>query len=73
MRGLGVDEVVLQQTGAVCTVVRLEPETDRMKIALLVNNDQSARFFLNALRDGARYDFLDVLPAQHEVGLFTAN
>jgi hypothetical protein len=72
VRGLRVDEVVLQQTGAVCTVVSLEPETDRMKIALLIDNSPSARFSLNPLREGLR-NFLDELPAQHEVGLFTTS
>jgi hypothetical protein len=64
VRDLQVDEVVVVQDGAACTVIRLEPETDRMTIALLVDS------FSSALRTGLRR-FLDGLPAQHEVGLFT--
>ena len=67
---LRVDELVFEQSGAECTVKSLEPETDRMKIALLVDNSDAANQSLNSLRDGLRA-FLDTLPAQHEVGLFT--
>ena len=70
VRNLQVNEVVLEQDGATCTVIRLESETDKLKIALLVDNSKAARFSLNPLRTGLR-DFLDALPAQHEVGLFT--
>ena len=70
VRGLRVGEVVLEQPGAACTVMGLEPETDRMRIALLVDNSRSVGQSLNPLRTGVQA-FLDGLPAQHEVGLFT--
>jgi hypothetical protein len=70
VRGLRVGEIVLEQPGAACTVMRLEPETERMKIALLVDNSQIVGQSINPLRTGVR-EFLDVLPTQHEVGLFT--
>ena len=41
-----------------------------VKIALLVDNSDAAQQALNSLRDGLRA-FLDTLPAQHDVGLFT--
>lgn len=68
--GLQVGELQVRQPGAACTAVRLVPETDRMKIALLVDTNRAARPSSDPLGVGLRR-FLDVLPAQHEVGLFT--
>ena len=67
---LRTDELQVQQSGAECTVVSIQPETEGMKIALLVDNTPSAENSLNALRDGLRA-FLQTLPAGHEIGLFT--
>ena len=41
-----------------------------MKVALIVDNSDAAEGSLNSLRDGL-LGFLDTLPTQHEVGLFT--
>ena len=64
------DEVRVQQTGGECRVVSLQPEIDGMKIALLVDNSQTAAASLNPLRAGLRA-FLEELPPEHEIGLFT--
>ena len=63
-------EVQLDMEGAVCTVTRVEPETDKLKIALMVDASGSVSNSIVSLRAGLK-DFLDVLPPQHEVGLFT--
>ena len=70
VRDLRVDEVRLERAGAVCTVVSVTRATDPMKVALLVDNSAEATLALNPLRRGLR-NFLDTLPAFHEVGLFT--
>ena len=67
---LRTDELEVQLSGVECTVVSIQPETEGMKIALLVDNTPSAENSLNSLRDGLRA-FLQTLPAEHEVGLFT--
>ena len=64
------DEVVVEQAGAACTVKDVQPETGPMKVALLVDNSDAANRSLNSLRDGLAA-FLDELPPEHEVGLFT--
>ena len=70
MRGLRANELRLELDGGACTVMNLQPGLGKMKIALLVDNSHATRGSLNSLRDGLRA-FLDVLPAEHEVGLFT--
>ncbi len=67
---VSANEVSLEQAGAQCTVMGLHPERVPMKVALLVDNSDAAEGSLNSLRDGLR-GFLDTLPTQHEVGLFT--
>ena len=67
---LRTDELRIQQAGGECTVVGLQPETNGMKIALLVDTTQAAQRSLNSLRDGLNA-FLEDLPSQHEIGLFT--
>ena len=67
---LRADEVQVQQTGGECRVVGLQPEIDGMKIALLVDNSETASNSLNPLRAGLRA-FLEGLPPEHEIGLFT--
>ena len=64
------DEVSLEQSGALCTVVGLHTERVPMKVALLVDNSDAAEGSLTSLRNGL-LGFLDMLPPQHEVGLFT--
>ena len=63
-------DLSLEQVGAECTVNGLYPKNVPMKVALLVDNSDAAGGSLNSLREGLRR-FLDTLPAQHEVGLFT--
>ena len=63
-------DLSLEQVGAECTVNGLYPENVPMKVALLVDNSDAAGRSINSLREGLRR-FLDTLPAQHEVGLFT--
>ena len=67
---LRADEVRVQQTGGECRVVSLQAEIDGMKIALLVDNSETAANSLNPLRAGLRA-FLEELPPEHEIGLFT--
>ena len=67
---IGVDEVVLEQEGAECTVKDARLDSGPMKVALLVDTSDAAQQSLNSMRDGLGA-FLDELPAEHEVGLFT--
>ena len=67
---LRAEEVTVTESGTACTVTRLQPGTEPMKVALLVDNSEASGNALLALREGLG-SFLDVLPAQHEVGLFT--
>ena len=64
------DEVVLEQEGAECSVKDLQLDSGPMKVALLVDNSDAAQQSLNSMRDGLSA-FLDNLPAEHEVGLYT--
>ncbi len=68
--GLTAAEVQLDMEGAECSVTRMEPETDKLKIALMIDASGSAADSIVSLRAGLK-EFLDVLPPQHEVGLFT--
>ena len=47
---LRTDELEVQQSGVECTVVSIQPETEGMKIALLVDNTPSAENSLLAPR-----------------------
>ena len=67
---LRANELRVEADGQPCTVMGLQPETQQMKIALLVDNSAWAAQALNSPRDGLE-SFLDALPAQHAVGLFT--
>lgn len=67
---ISADEVVVEQTGGTCTVKDAQLDSGPMKVALLVDNSDAANQSLNSLRDGLAA-FLDELPAEHEVGLFT--
>lgn len=64
------DEMVLEQEGSECTVMDARLDAAPMKVALLVDNSDAAQQSLNSMRDGLAA-FLDNLPAEHEVGLFT--
>ena len=68
--GLTGADVRLEQAGVECAVTSVKPDTDKMKIALMVDTSGPAANSVNPLRAGLR-DFLDTLPPQHEVGLFT--
>ena len=65
-----LDEVFVENAGASCDVKRVQPGSQAIKIALLVDNSDAAGDSLNALRDGL-HGFIDSLPAQHEIGLFS--
>ena len=67
---LRAGELQVQQFGGECTVVSIQSGTNGMKIALIVDNSSPAANSLNRLRDGL-HAFLQTLPAEHEVGLFT--
>ena len=67
---LRLEEVVVLQNGIGCEVRSVQPETDKMKIALLVDNSEGAANSLNSLREGLT-NFLNTLQPQHEIGLFT--
>ena len=64
------DEVDLQMAGAECTIKSMHLDAGPMKVALLVDNGHPARQSLVPLRAGLSA-FLDALPPEHEVGLFT--
>ena len=64
------DEVVIENAGTACSVTRVQPGPQAIKIALLVDNSDGANNSLNALRDGLR-GFIDTIPAPHEIGLFS--
>ena len=68
--GLTTADVRLEQAGAECAVTSVEPDTPMMKIALLVDTSGPAAESVNPLREGLG-NFLDTLPPQHEIGLFT--
>ena len=63
------EEVAVSQDGVTCEVSSVQPESG-MKIALLVDNSEGADGSLNPLREGLT-NFLNTLPPQHEIGLFT--
>ena len=65
-----VDEVVLEQEGGECTIRDFSLDSGPMKVALLVDTSDAAAQSLNSMRDGLSA-FLDELPPEHEVGLFT--
>ena len=64
------EEVDLQMAGAECTIKSMHLDAGPMKVALLVDNSYAARQSLIPLRAGLSA-FLDALPPEHEVGLFT--
>lgn len=64
------DEVVLNQAGGECAVKDFGLDSGPMKVALLVDTSDAADRSLNSMRDGLSA-FLDALPPEHEVGLFT--
>ena len=64
------DEVVLEQEGGECTVKDFSLDSGPMKVALLVDTSDAAAQSLNSMRDGLSA-FLDELPPEHEIGLFT--
>ena len=68
------DEVDLQMAGAECTIKSMHLDAATMKVALLVDNSHAARQSLIPRRAGLSAGlsaFLDALPPEHEVGLFT--
>lgn len=67
---LAPDDVMVEQNGAACDVRSVAPETDKMRIVLLVDNSEGARYSQIPLRAGLS-DFLETLPAQHEIALYT--
>ncbi len=70
LRDIHPDEVDLQMAGAECTIKSMRLNAGPMKVALLVDNSHAARQSLVPLRGGLSA-FLDALPPEHEIGLFT--
>ena len=70
MLDVRADEVDVQMAGAECSIKNMHLDSGPMKVALLVDNSDAAAQSLNPLRDGLSA-FLDALPPEHEVGLFT--
>ena len=68
--GVTAAEVQIDMEGAACSITRIEPEADKLKIALMVDASGSVSNSIVSLRAGLK-EFLEVLPPQHEVGLFT--
>ena len=67
---INADEVVLEQEGGECAIRDFSLDSGPMKVALLVDTSDAAAQSLNSMRDGLSA-FLDELPPEHEVGLFT--
>lgn len=70
--GLMADSFQVHEDGVAMTMVAADPGTTPMKVALLVDNSEPIADSngLTSLRNGVT-EFLDQLPSQHEVGLFT--
>lgn len=66
------DEFVVQENQIECEIVSADSGITPMKIALMVDNGDiiNQTGGVNSLRDGLE-SFLDTLPAQHEISLFT--
>ena len=67
---LTAEEFVVEEDGLATKIVSAQLGTQPMKVALLVDNGDAVGTSINSLRDGLEA-FLDTLPPQHEVGLFT--
>ena len=67
---LVAEEVSIEHQGEACDVRSVHPGTPPMTVALMVDDSDGAAQSLNPLRDGV-VAFLETLPAEHEVGLFT--
>ena len=70
--GLTPADMVVSVDGAPVTVVSAEPGDAPMRIAMLVDNGERINDLnaTNPLRNGLNA-FLDTLPSQHEIGLFS--
>ena len=66
--GLRASELLLTHDGNSCNILSLTPGPERMRVALVVDNDSWPRPSLSALGE-AVHRFLDALPEQHDVGL----
>lgn len=66
------DEVNVVLAGESCTVVVLEPGPPKMTVALMVDSNGGVASYLNPLRTGLG-NFLDTLPPEHDVGLYTVS
>lgn len=67
---LRLEEVTVEHSGEACDIRSVQAGTTPMTVALMVDDSDGAAQSLNSLRQGVAA-FLDTLPAEHEVGLFT--
>lgn len=72
VEGLTAESFQVQEDGAIMKILSANPGNTPMKVALLVDNSEAIMIAngLSALRNGLA-GFLETLPPQHEVGLFT--
>jgi hypothetical protein len=72
VEGLTAESFQVEEDGAIMKILSADSGTTPMKVALLVDNSEAinASNGLTALRRGVT-EFLETLPLQHEVGLFS--
>jgi len=68
--GLSADDFDVRELGDSCTIVRVDPANEPMRIVLLVDNSTAASRAVVDIRNGVQA-FLDGLPADDEVALAT--
>lgn len=70
VENLLAEEVTIDHRGESCDVLSVHSSALPMTVALLIDDSDEATRSLNSLRDGL-VAFLETLPSEHEVGLFT--
>ena len=67
---LTAEEFVITQGGDRCRIISADYGDQPMKVAFLVDNSHAVGGNINWFRDGMT-TFIDTLPPEHEIGLFT--
>jgi Mg-chelatase subunit ChlD len=68
--GLTAADFSVIEAGTRREISRLAPANDPMRLVLLVDNSESMKSSIEDVRKGVQA-FVDVIPAQHEIGLIT--
>lgn len=68
--GLTVDDFVLREDGVLREVLRVQPATEPMHVALLVDNSAASAQYLRDMRDGLG-EFTQRIGGDHEVAVIT--